>query len=106
MGMFDKDDDWSPDIVCCKNCEHWEEGAAFGTCHDPNYNDSRATLPAFYCGHGERKMRGWKCLICVHSYRNAATKDLICSMTGLIVSRKSGWCSDFERKEECRYGTP
>ena len=110
MGIFSSDEEDTytrPYVVRCKDCEHWEEGSVVGTCHDPKYkDDTRATSPTFYCAHGEQKMRGWKCMICKHSYRNQLSKDLFCSMTGNCVNSKSDWCNDFERKEECQYGAP
>lgn len=111
MGMFSRDEEDTytrPYVVRCKNCEHWEEGSVVGKCHDPKLNDDvRFTSPEFYCADGEERMSGWKCMICSHSYRNLLSpNDLFCSMTGNCVTHKSDWCSDFERKEECRYGTP
>lgn len=116
MGMFDKDDDWSPDIVYCKNCEHWERyGCTNGSgyCHNPKFEfhyDSRdyvfrpITEPNFYCADGEKVLKGWRCMICCHSlYKNA---HLYCEKHCKYVSGKEDWCNDFERKEECQYGAP
>lgn len=101
MGIFSSDEEDTytrPYVVRCKDCEHWEKGDPAGICHNPNDKaENRRTSSKFYCADGERILKGWKCMTCIHSFRRDG--ELFCEKHERI-NICDEWCSDFERREE------